>query len=81
MGAASGSSSKAACSDSKRHMSKGQLIDSIRQYNATAQPKFLAQFDEEALKQYLEHLEGARQKHLRHAGLTAAKPSKFRMVS
>jgi hypothetical protein len=62
-------------------MSKGQLIDSIRQYNVTAQPQFLAQFDEEALRQYLEHLEGARQKHLRSAGISAAKQPKFRMVS
>jgi hypothetical protein len=80
-GEASRSSSGAAHSDIKRHMSKGQLIDSIRQYNVTAQPQFLAQFDEEALKQYLEHLEGARQKHLRQAGLATAKPAKFRMVS
>ena len=38
-------------------MSKRQLIDDIRRYNYTAQPQFLAQFDETALKQYLEHLE------------------------
>ena len=62
-------------------MTKSQLIDDIRRYNTTAQPRFLAQFDEEALKQYRDHLEGARQKHLRYAGISAAKPTKFRMVS
>lgn len=62
-------------------MTKSQLIDDIRRYNTTAHPRFLAQFDEAALKQYLEHLEGARQKHLRYAGIASARPSKFRMVS
>jgi len=42
-------------------MSKRQLIDDIRRYNATAQPQFLAQFDESALKQYLEHRGSAAQ--------------------
>jgi hypothetical protein len=59
---------------------KRQLIDDIRQYNSTAQPQFLAQFDEEALKQYLEHLEHARQKHLRQAAYAPRGP-KLRMVS
>jgi hypothetical protein len=45
-------------------MNKRQLIDDIRQYNTTAAPQFLAQFDEEALKQYLSHLESARKKHV-----------------
>ena len=49
-------------------MNKRQLIDDIRKFNATAQPQFLAQFDETALKQYLSHLEGARKKHLRIHG-------------
>ena len=31
-------------------MNKRQLIDDIRKYNSTAQPEFLAQFDEAALK-------------------------------
>ena len=51
--------------DSKAAMSKRQLIDDIRRYNTTAKPQFLAQFDEAALRQYLDHLEDARQKHLR----------------
>ncbi|HZL37466.1 MAG TPA: hypothetical protein VFC78_19265 [Tepidisphaeraceae bacterium] len=62
-------------------MTKSQLIEDIRRYNSTAHTQFLAQFDEAALKQYLEHLEGARQKHLRYAGIAAARTGKFRMVS
>ena len=61
-------------------MTKRQLIDDIRRYNTTAQPQFLAQFDDEALRQYLEHLEQARKKHLRHAAWTPKGP-KLRMVS
>ena len=61
-------------------MNKRQLIDDIRRYNTTAQPQFLAQFDEGALKQYLEHLEQARKKHLRHAAFMPRAP-KLRMVS
>ena len=38
-------------------------------------------FDEEALKQYLEHLEGAVNKRRRYAGLPPNKPSNLRMVS
>lgn len=45
-------------------MNKRQLIDDIRNYNTTAAPQFLAQFDETALKQYLSHLQLARQKHV-----------------
>ncbi len=37
-------------------MSKRQLIDEIRQHNPTAQPKFLSQFDDVALQQYLDNL-------------------------
>ena len=61
-------------------MTKRQLIDDIRQYNTTAQPQFLAQFDEASLKQYLEHLEQARRKHLRHENWVPKGP-KLRMVS
>ena len=46
-------------------MTKRQLIDDIRRYNVTAEPTFLMQFDETALKQYLDTLESARQKHVR----------------
>ena len=61
-------------------MNKRQLIDDIRRYNATAQPQFLAQFDEDALQQYLEHLEEARRKHVRAAAFVRRAP-KLRMVS
>ena len=67
-------------------MDKRQLIDDIRQFNTTAQPQFLAQFDEEALRHYLEHLQGAARKHVRIAGwvrkhqLTPQQP-KLRLVS
>jgi hypothetical protein len=61
-------------------MSKRQLIDEIRQYNTSVQPQFLAQFDEPALKQYLEHLESAQRKHVRIAGWVRKQP-KLRLVS
>jgi hypothetical protein len=60
-------------------MNKRQLIDDIRQFNITVDPQFLSQFDETALKQYLEHLQGARQKHLRIAGWVRRQP-KLRLV-
>jgi hypothetical protein len=61
-------------------MNKRQLIDDIRRLNTSVQPQFLIQFDEEALKQYLDHLEGAQRKHLRVVGWS--KPAqKLRLVS
>ena len=48
-------------------MDKRQLIDDIRRYNVTARPQFLAEFDEAALRQYLEHLEDAHRKRVRFA--------------
>jgi hypothetical protein len=62
-------------------MSKRQLIDEIRRFNVTAQIDFLDQFDEEALKEYLERLEGAVNKRLRYGKIAPTKPTKFRMVS
>jgi hypothetical protein len=61
-------------------MSKRQLIDDIRRYNTTVPGEFLAQFDEDALRQYLEHLEFARKKHLRSAAW-ARRESTLRLVS
>lgn len=61
-------------------MSKRQLIDEIRRYNTTAQPQFLAQFDESSLREYLQHLESANKKHLRIDGWSRRQP-KLRMVS
>jgi hypothetical protein len=37
-------------------MSKRELIDCICQINRSAKPQFLAQFSEEQLDEYLEHL-------------------------
>ncbi|MFC1676962.1 hypothetical protein ACFL3G_07865 [Planctomycetota bacterium] len=37
-------------------MSKRELIDYIREINKTAKPEFLADFNEEQLNNYLEHL-------------------------
>jgi len=61
-------------------MNKRQLIDEIRHYNPTAQAEFLAQFDESALNQYLEHLQTAQHKKLRIAGWTGQE-RQLRMVS
>lgn len=40
-------------------MTKRQLIEEIRQFNADASPRFLAQFDPDSLRQYLQHLKSA----------------------
>lgn len=67
-------------SQSNSAMNKRQLIEDIRRYNVSAQPRFLAQFDENALKQYLEHLEAARLKRTRTFG-SIRKDAKLRLVS
>lgn len=61
-------------------MTKRQLIDEIRHLNATAQPQFLVQFDEAALKQYLDHLQSAQNKQVRINTWHRGQP-KLRMVS
>jgi hypothetical protein len=61
-------------------MNKRQLIDDIRRYNTSVQPQFLIQFDEAALRQYLDHLQAAARKHVRIAGWVRRQP-KFRLVS
>ena len=48
-------------------MNKRQLIDDIRRFNINVQPRFLAQFDEAALKQYLQNLQAAQDKRVRVA--------------
>ncbi len=60
-------------------MNKRQLIDSIRQINVSVRPGFLAQFDEPALQQYLDHLNEARQKRVEIPGWVRRQP-KLRMV-
>jgi hypothetical protein len=68
--------------ESMHAMNKRQLIDGIRQLNQTAQPEFLAQFDDEALQQYLRHLQSAQEKRLKVAGWVKSIPKpRFRMVS
>ena len=64
-------------------MDKRQLIEDIRQINETALPEFLVQFDDQALRQYLEHLQQAREKRVRVMGWvkTIPRPPRFRMVS
>jgi hypothetical protein len=66
-------------SESRPTMTKRQLIDDIRRYNTTATPEFLAQFDEVALRQYLDHLEGAFRKRLQISAWVRRKP-KLKMV-
>lgn len=60
-------------------MTKRQLIDDIRRYNTTAAPQFLAQFDEQALRQYLDHLEGAFRKRIEIAAWVKRR-TKLKMV-
>ncbi len=62
-------------------MSKRQLIDDIRTLNPTARPQFLAQFDEESLRQYFDHLRDAREKRLKVASWIRRPEPKFRLVS
>jgi hypothetical protein len=61
-------------------MNKRQLIDEIRKYNTTVAIDFLSQFDEEALQQYLEHLEGAKKRNTRIASWVRKTP-RLRLVS
>ena len=56
------------------------LIDEIRRYNTSVQPVFLAQFDEPALKQYLQHLQSAARKHVQISGWVRRQP-KLRLAS
>src|SRR6266550_1067242 len=67
-------------SESKPPMSKRQLIEGIQELNPTAAAPFLAQFDEGALKQYLEHLKAAQLKRV-HINGWVRKRSDMRMVS
>jgi hypothetical protein len=63
-------------------MDKGQLIEGIRRINQSAEPQFLEQFDEESLRQYLEHLKNANEKRAKVMGWVKTIPrARFRMVS
>ena len=61
-------------------MNKRQLIDEIRRYNTTVSTGFLMQFDESALSQYLEHLQGAQKRNTRIASWVRRRPQ-MRLVS
>jgi hypothetical protein len=60
-------------------MNKRQLIDDIRQFNTRVQPEFLAQFDDQALEEYLDHLRAAYRKHVDMPSWIRQKTS-YRMV-
>ena len=64
-------------------MNKSQLIDEIRRVNESAGEQFLAQFDEQALGKYLEHLQAARNKVVRIGGWVRRRNTEtvYRMVS
>ncbi|HEX8523118.1 MAG TPA: hypothetical protein VF669_12750 [Tepidisphaeraceae bacterium] len=61
-------------------MNKRQLIDNIRKINVSVRPEFLAQFDEPALAQYLDHLSEAQNKRLQMPAWVRKQPM-LRMVS
>jgi hypothetical protein len=61
-------------------MSKRQLIEEIRRYNTNVKAEFLAQFEEEDLKQYLYNLEGISRKRHDISSWSRKQP-KLRMVS
>jgi len=62
-------------------MSKGQLIDEIRALNPTAGEQFLAQFEEDALAQYLDHLKSAVSHSLRIHGWVRRPQGQRRLAS
>jgi hypothetical protein len=66
--------------ETKSITSKRQLIEEIRQFNTSVEPKFLEQFDAPALQQYLEHLKAAKNKETRIGGWVHRQP-KLKMVS
>ena len=56
---------------------RNEVIEGIRQYNPTAEASFLAQFNTEALADYLEHLRNAKHKHVRLAGWVQRRAEKM----
>jgi hypothetical protein len=60
-------------------MEKRQLIEQIREHNKTATHDFLAQFDQTALEQYLQHLEDAKNK-IRQISSWSRQRDKLKMV-
>ncbi len=61
-------------------MNKRQLIEEIRQINLTASARFLEQFQEKDLQEYLDHLQSAARHDLRIGGWVRKRP-RYRMAS
>lgn len=55
-------------------MSKQELIETIRELNATATEEFLEQFSEYELQEYVEHLLDVDNTDLTAAGMTPSVP-------
>jgi len=55
-------------------MSKRDLIDQIRRLNPTARPEFLAEFEEQALLDYLRQLSDLHREQSRHVERELALP-------
>lgn len=62
-------------------MNKRQLITEIRVHNTSADAKFLAQFDEKALAQYLDHLQNAPRRNIRLGSTVRRLPTPIRAAS
>lgn len=61
-------------------MQKRQLIEDIQKINPSAHERFLAQFDEQALAQYLDHLQAAKERRIHISGWVRQR-RKVRMAS
>ena len=61
-------------------MDKRQLIEEIRKINLSAAPRFLEQFEEKDLQEYLDHLQAAARHDMRIGGWVRKRP-RFRMAS
>lgn len=66
--------------EGKPDMEKRQLIDAIRKINPTAGEQFLMQFNTDALQQYLDHLQAAREHRIHISGWVRQR-RKVRMAS
>jgi ABC-type transporter MlaC component len=60
-------------------MTRQQIIQAVRSLNPTASEQFLAQFDEQALQEYLQHLEAAKNRVIRIHGWV--RKNKMRLAS
>ena len=67
--------------ESSAVMEKRQLIESIRQFNPSATPKFLDQFDAPALTQYLERLQDTQRRAPKITAWVRPTRPDYKMVS